>query len=71
MLKWTLDIGQTQIQAGMIQKLKRELYNTRITLDDLSSFKSIPKILSDFKDMFILSKGGQKAIDVEIASHGD
>ena len=48
--KWTLDIGQTQMQAGMIQKLKRELYNTRITLDDLSSFKSIPKILSDFKD---------------------
>lgn len=69
--KWTLDIGQTQMQAGMIQKLKRELYNTRITLDDLSSFKSIPKILSDFKDMFILSKGGQKAIDVEVASHGD
>ena len=59
------------MQSGMIQKLKRELYNTRITLDDLSSFKSIPKILSDFKDMFILSKGGQKAIDVEIASHGD
>jgi len=69
--KWTLDVGQTQMQSGMIQKLKRELYNTRITLDDLSSFKSIPKILSDFKDMFILSKGGQKAIDVEIASHGD
>jgi len=69
--KWSIDVGQTQMQAGMIQKLKRELYNTRITLDDLSSFKSIPKILSDFKDMFILSKGGQKAIDVEIASHGD
>lgn len=59
------------MQAGMIQKLKRELYNTRITLEDLSSFKSIPKILSDFKDMFILSKGGQKAIDVEVATHGD
>lgn len=36
------------MQSGMIQKLKRELYNTRITLDDLSSFKSIPKILSDY-----------------------
>jgi len=69
--KWSIDVGQTQMQAGMIQKLKRELYNTRITLDDLNSFKSIPKILSDFKDMFILSKGGQKAIDVEVASHGD
>jgi len=47
--KWTLDVGQTQMQAGQIQKLKRELYNTRITLDDLSSFKSIPKILSDYQ----------------------
>ena len=46
--KWSIDIGQTQMQAGQIQKLKRELYNTRITLDDLSSFKSIPKILSDY-----------------------
>ncbi|MFA7202782.1 MAG: hypothetical protein WC188_03625 [Candidatus Caldatribacteriota bacterium] len=69
--KWTIDVGQTQMQAGMIQKMKRELYNSRITLDDLNSFKSIPKILSDFKDMFVLSKGGQKAIDVEVASHGD
>lgn len=47
--KWTLDVGQAQMQAGQIQKLKRELYNTRITLDDLSSFKSIPKILSDYQ----------------------
>jgi len=69
--KWTIDIGATQMHAGMIQKLKRELYNTRVTLDDISSFKSIPKILSDFKDMFILAKGGNKPIDVEIASHGD
>jgi|GEM_PF-1325650 len=69
--KWSIDVGQTQMHAGLIQKLKRELYNTRITLDDLNSFESIPKILSDFKDMFILSKGGQKAIDVEVSSHGD
>jgi len=45
--KWNIDVGQTHMQAGVIQKLKRELYNTRITLDDLSSFKSIPKLLSD------------------------
>ena len=24
-----------------------------------------------FKDMFILTKNGQKAVDVEVASHGD
>jgi hypothetical protein len=69
--KWVIDTGSTQMHAGLIQKLKRELYNTRITLDDLSSFKSIPKILSDFKDMFIFSKQGQRALDVEVQSLGD
>ncbi len=69
--KWVIDTGSTQMHAGLIQKLKRELYNTRVTLDDLSSFKSIPKILSDFKDMFIFSKQGQRALDVEVQSLGD
>ena len=59
------------MHSGMIQKLKRELYNTRVTIDDLTNFKSMPKLLSDFKDMFILSKGGQRAIDVEVQSMGD
>lgn len=69
--KWIIDTGSTQMHSGMIQKLKRELYNTRVTLDDLSSFKSIPKILSDFKDMFIFSKQGQRALDVEVQNLGD
>ncbi len=69
--KWVIDTGSTQMHAGLIQKLKRELYNTRVTLDDLSSFKSIPKILSDFKDMFIFSKQGQRSLDVEVQSLGD
>jgi len=69
--KWVIDTGSTQMHSGMIQKLKRELYNTRVSLDDLSSFKSIPKILSDFKDMFIFSKQGQRALDVEIQNLGD
>ncbi len=69
--KWTIDTGSTQMHANLIQKLKRELYNTRVTLDDLGSFKSIPKLLSDFKDMFVLAKGGNKPIDVEVTSHGD
>jgi hypothetical protein len=59
------------MHSGLIQKLKRELYNTRVSLDDLSSFKSIPKILSDFKDMFIFSKQGQRALDVEVQNLGD
>jgi hypothetical protein len=69
--KWVIDTGSTQMHSGLIQKLKRELYNTRVSLDDLSSFKSIPKILSDFKDMFIFTKQGQRSLDVEIQNLGD
>lgn len=48
--KWNIDVGSSQMHSQLIQKLKRELYNTKVTLEDLSNFKSIPKILSDFKD---------------------
>lgn len=68
---WNIDVGSLQMHSGLIQKLRRELYNTRVTLDDLGSFKSIPKILSDFKDMFIFSRAGQRALDVDVRSYGD
>lgn len=69
--KWTIDVGATQMHSGLIQKLKKELYNTRTTIEDLASFKSIPKILSDFKDIFVFSKQGQIPVDVEVKSYGD
>ncbi len=31
--KWTLDVGPGQMHGSAIQKLKRELYNTRVTID--------------------------------------
>jgi len=46
--KWTLDMGSSKMSAQNLQKLKKEIYNTRVTLNDLGSFKSISKILSDF-----------------------
>lgn len=69
--KWTVDVGSTQMHSQLIQKLQRELYNTRITLNDLQSFKNIPKILSDYKDMFVFTKQGQTPLDVSVESHGD
>ena len=54
-----------------MQKLKREIRNQRVTVDDIVSFKAIPKILSDFKDMMILTKKGTKFVDVDVQSLGD
>lgn len=69
--KWTIDQGTSQMSGQLIQKLKRELNNSRITVEDLSSWRSIPKILSDYKDLYLLSKQGNKSLDVEVTSLGD
>lgn len=69
--KWIIDQGSVQMPGVLLQKLKRELKNNRIAIEDLSSFKSISKIMSDYKDHFILSKDGKRALDVEVASNGD
>lgn len=69
--KWTIEAGPREHGTNLMQKLKREIRNQRITVDDIVSFKSIPKILSDFKDMMVLTKKGTKFVDVEVQSMGD
>lgn len=69
--KWVIDQGSQQNTGALLQKLKRELHNSRIGMEDLSSFKSVSKIMSDYKDMFILSKNGVRALDVEVSAVGD
>lgn len=69
--KWILEQGPREQGTNLIQKLTRQLRNQRITVDDIVSFKSIPKILSDYKDLILLSKKGQRYVDVEIQSMGD
>jgi hypothetical protein len=43
----------------------------RITANDINSTKDIGNVLSDFKDMVIFSKRGQRFIDMELQSMGD
>ena len=69
--KWTIEQGTSQMSGQLIQRLKRELHNSRITAEDLSSWKTIPKILSDYKDLYLLSRQGNKSLDVEVTSLGD
>jgi hypothetical protein len=64
--KWTIDTGPSRMSRQNINKLKREIYNTRVTLNDLGSFKTISKILSDFRDMFVISQNGRTPIDMSI-----
>lgn len=45
--KWTLDVGQLQAHSRFGQQFKREMYNSKTTLDDLTSPKTISKFLTD------------------------
>jgi len=69
--KWTLETGPREQHSGLVQKLKRELRNQRVSVDDIMSFKSIPNVLSDFKDIVLLSKKGQRFVDVDLQQMGD
>lgn len=69
--KWTIDTGPSRMSKQNINKLKREIFNTRVTLNDLGSFKTISKILSDFRDMFVISQNGRTPIDMSIENTGD
>ena len=69
--KWIVETGPRDIHSNLLQKLRKEFRNQRITADDILSFKSIPRILSDFKDLVIFSKKGQRFIDVETTALGD
>jgi hypothetical protein len=69
--KWTIETGPREHHTGLIQKLKRELRNQRVTVEDLVSFKSVPKVLSDFKDVILLSKKGQRFVDMDLQQMHD
>jgi len=69
--KWTIDTGPTKMTGNSLNKLKREIYNTRVTLNDLGSFKSMSKILSDFRDVFAISNNGRTPVDFSIENTGD
>lgn len=69
--KWTIDTGPTKMTGNSLNKLKREIYNTRVTLNDLGSFKSMSKVLSDFRDVFAVSHNGRTPVDFSIENTGD
>lgn len=69
--KWTLETGSRKDVGSMLQKLKKNLRNQRTTAEDIISAKSIPQILSDFKDMVAFKKKGQTFVDLDISQIGD
>lgn len=55
MRKWTIETGSREDVNSLLQKLKRNLKNQRVTGDDIATSKNLPRILSDYKDMVTFS----------------
>lgn len=69
--KWVIETGSKQDHSALLQKLKKNFKNMRITASDLTNTKDLPNILSDFRDMVVFSKHGQRFIDMELLQMGD
>lgn len=68
--KWTIDIGSREDASGMVQKLKNEIKNNKVTAGDLSTSKNIVNIMSEYKDLITFTKKGQRFIDVDTLQTG-
>jgi hypothetical protein len=71
MRKWTIETGAREDVNSLLQKLKRNLKNQRVTGDDIASSKNLPRILSDYKDMVTFKKKNQTFIDLDVLPTGD
>jgi hypothetical protein len=71
MRKWTIETGSREDVNGLLQKLKRNLKNQRVTGDDIATSKNLPRILSDYKDMVTFKKKGATFIDLDVLPSGD
>jgi len=69
--KWTVDIGSRENESDILNRLKKQIRNQKITASDLTSSKEIPRLLSDFRDFVTFTKKGQRFVDMETLQHGD
>jgi hypothetical protein len=69
--KWTVDVGSRENESDILNRLKKQIRNQKITASDLTSSKEIPRLLSDFRDFVTFTKKGQRFVDVETLQHGD
>lgn len=63
--KWTVDVGSRENESDILNRLKKQIRNQKITASDLTSSKEIPRLLSDFRDFVTFTKKGQRFVDVE------
>ncbi len=64
--KWNVEVGTKRNYPELIEKVKKDLRSKSISYDDLNSIRNISQVMTDFRDIAVISQNGQKFIDLEI-----
>ena len=64
--KWNIEVGTKRNYPEIIEKVKKDLKTKSISYDNLSSIRSISQVMTDFRDIAVISQNGNRFIDMEI-----
>jgi len=64
--KWNIEVGTKRNYPEMVEKLKKDLKTKSISYDDLGSIKSISQVMTDYRDIAVISQNGQRTVDMEL-----
>ncbi len=64
--KWNVEVGTKRNYPELIEKVKKDLRSKSISYENLNSIRNISQVLTDFRDIAVVSQGGQRFIDLEI-----
>lgn len=64
--KWNIEVGTKRNYPEIIEKVKKDLRSKSISYDNLSSIRSISQVMTDFRDIAVVSQNGQRFIDMEL-----
>jgi len=64
--KWNIEVGTKRNYPELVEKVKKDLQTKSISYDNLNSIRSISQVMTDFRDIAVVSQNGQRFIDMEV-----
>jgi len=66
MRKWNIEVGTKRNYPELVEKVKKDLRTKSISYENLNSIRSISQVMTDFRDIAVVSQNGQRFIDMEL-----
>lgn len=64
--KWNIEVGTKRNYPELVEKVKKDLSTKSISYENLNSIRSISQVMTDFRDIAVVSQNGQRFIDMEL-----